>query len=123
MVGTVQTIAKHSSEYQFVICSCYSFLICHFSFRVRISLRFDQPLHPPPAAFHKKERSYKCILEKGFFSLVRKIVLFCKWPLFTFVALKHTCSCLLRFRALGDTFLEIPVSLLHATIAGEKKIG
>lgn len=43
---------------------CYSLLICHFIFQVIISLRFDQLLHPPPATFYMKERSYKCILNK-----------------------------------------------------------
>lgn len=51
---------------------------------------------------------------------MRKILLFHKSPLFTSMALKDTCSCLLWSYALGNFFLESPISQLHANIAGEK---
>lgn len=103
---------------------CYSLLICHFIFQVRISLRFDQPLHPPPASFYKEEMSYKCSLKKKLVFACKKNTSLPQEPSLYFCVFEtHTCSCLLWSYALGNIFLESPVSQLHVNTAGGKKKG
>lgn len=82
---------------------CYSLLICHFIFQVRISLRFDQPQHPPPASFYKEEMSYKCSLTKKLFFACKKNTSLPQEPSLYFCVFEtHTWSCLLWSYALGN---------------------